>query len=57
VPERDDEAARLAHKLAKAAGPQTAEVMGRACYMLLCCAAMTKDPVGYFEWREKRDDL
>ena len=53
-PERDDEAARLAHKMAKAAGPQKASVMVRAAYMLVCCAAMTTDPEGYFEWLEKQ---
>ena len=52
-PERDDEAVRLAHKMAKAAGPQKASVMARACYMLLCTAAMTTDPEGYFDWLEK----
>ena len=56
-PERDDEAARLAHKMAKAAGPQKARVMAQACYMLLCTAALVADPNGYFEWLEKhRDD-
>lgn len=53
VPERDDEAARLAHRMAKAAGPQKASVMARAAYMLVCCAALTTDPEGYFEWQEK----
>ena len=53
-PERDNEAARLAHKMAKAAGPQKASVMARAAYMLVCCAAMTTDPEGYFEWLEKQ---
>ena len=53
VPERDDEAARLAHKMAKAAGPQRASVMARAAYMLVCCAALTTDPEGYFDWLEK----
>ena len=53
VPERDDDAVRLAHKMAKAAGPQKAGVMARAAYMLLCCAAMTTDPEGYFDWLEK----
>jgi hypothetical protein len=52
-PERDDEAVRLAHKMAKAAGPQKATTMARACYMLLCTAAMTTDPEGYFDWLEK----
>ena len=54
APARDDEAARLAHKMAKAAGPQKASVMARAAYMLVCCAAMTTDPEGYFEWLEKQ---
>lgn len=54
VPERDDEAVRLAHKMAKAAGPQKAMVMARAAYMLVCCAAMTQDPEGYFDWLEKQ---
>jgi hypothetical protein len=54
VPERDDEAARLAHKMAKAAGPQKASVMARAAYMLVCCAALTTDPEGYFDWLEKQ---
>lgn len=54
APERDDEAARLAHKMAKAAGPQKARVMAQACYMLLCTAAMTTDPEGYFAWLEKQ---
>lgn len=53
MPERDDDAVRLAHKMAKAAGPQKAGVMARAAYMLLCCAAMTTDPEGYFDWLEK----
>lgn len=51
---RDDAAARLAHKMAKAAGPQKARVMAQACYMLICTAAMTADPEGYFEWLEKQ---
>lgn len=54
--ERDDEAARLAHKMAKAAGPQKARVMAQAAYMLVCCAALTTDPEGYFDWLEKRRD-
>lgn len=53
VPERDDEAALLARKMAKAAGPQKARVMAQACYMLLCTAALTSDPEGYFAWLEK----
>lgn len=54
APERDDEAARLAHKMTKAAGPQKALVMAQACYMLLCTAALTTDPEGYFDWLEKQ---
>jgi hypothetical protein len=53
-PEREDEAARLAQKMAKAAGPQKARVMAQACYMLLCTAALTADPDGYFAWLEKQ---
>lgn len=52
LPERADAAVRLAHKMAKAAGPQKARVMARAAYMLVCCAAMTQDPEGYFDWLE-----
>jgi hypothetical protein len=54
-PERDDEAVKLAHKMARAAGPQKALVMAQACYMLLCTAALVTDPDGYFDWLEKRD--
>lgn len=54
VPERDGEAARLAHKMAKAAGPQKARVMAQACYMLICTAALVTDPEGYFDWLEKQ---
>lgn len=54
APARDNEAVRLAHKMTKAAGPQKASVMAQACYMLLCTAAMTTDPEGYFEWLEKK---
>lgn len=53
-PERDDEAVRLAHKMARAAGPQKARVMAQACYMLLCTAALMTDPDGYFKWLEKK---
>ena len=54
VDEHDDEAARLAHKMAKAAGPQKARVMAQACYMLICTAALVTDPEGYFDWLEKQ---
>lgn len=54
VEQRDDEAARLAHKMAKAAGPQKARVMAQACYMLICTAALVTDPEGYFDWLEKQ---
>lgn len=50
----DDAAAKLAHKMAKAAGPQKAQTMARACYMLLCTAALVSDPDGYFEWLDKQ---
>lgn len=53
--ERADEVAALAKKMARAAGPQKVDTMARACYMLLCTAAMVKDPDGYFKWLEKHD--
>jgi hypothetical protein len=53
VPERDDEAVKLAHKMARAAGPQKARVMAQAAYMLICTAALVTDPEGYFDWLEK----
>lgn len=53
--EQEDAAVKLATKMAKAAGPQRADTMVRACYMLLCTAALVKDPEGYFEWLEKRN--
>lgn len=55
VEQRTDEAVRLAHKMARAAGPQKAHVMAQACYMLICTAALVTDPDGYFDWLEKRD--
>lgn len=54
VEQCSDEAVRLAHKMARAAGPQKARLMAQACYMLLCTAAMTDDPDAYFEWLEKQ---
>ena len=53
LPERADAAVRLAHKMARAAGPQKATTMAQACYMLLCVAALVTDPDGYFDWVEK----
>ena len=43
----------LAKKMARAAGPQTADTMARACYMLICTAAMVKDPEVYADWMDK----
>lgn len=54
APERDDEAVRLAHRMARAAGPQKARVMAQACYMLICTATLVTDPEGYFDWLEKQ---
>lgn len=51
-----DEAVTLARKMARAAGPQRASTMGQAAYMLLCLAAMTKDPEGYFKWLDQRKE-
>lgn len=39
--ERVDEAVKLAKRMAAVAGKQRADTMAQACYMLLCCAAMT----------------
>lgn len=49
------EAAALAKKMARAAGPQKAAVMAQAAYMLVCAAALTKDPEGYFKWLDKKE--
>jgi len=52
VSDAEEEAIALAKKMAKAAGPQKAETMARACYMLLCTSAMVTDPDAYFNWLE-----
>ena len=54
VAPRDDEAVRLARRMAKAAGPQKARVMAQAAYMLICCASLVTDPDGYFDWLERK---
>jgi hypothetical protein len=53
VPELLDDAVRLANRMAKAAGPQRADTMARACYMLLCTAALVSDPESYFDWLDQ----
>ena len=52
TPSRKDDPAvvALARKMAKAAGKCKADDMGRAAYMLLCCAAMTIDADAYVDW-------
>lgn len=52
----DAEAIKLAQRMAKAAGKQKADVMGRACYLLLCCAALVKDADAYFDWLDLMND-
>ena len=47
------EAVKLAKRMAKAAGPQRADTMASACYMLLCTAAMVQDEKAYFDWLER----
>jgi hypothetical protein len=53
VPELEDAAARLAKHMAKAAGSQRADTMARACYMLLCTAALVSDPEAYADWLDR----
>ena len=44
-------AAKLAHKIAKAAGKQRPEIMLHACWALIECAAMVGAPDAYIDWR------
>lgn len=55
VSERVDEAVKLAKRMAAVAGKQSADTMAQACYMLLCCAAMTEATESYFEWLDRME--
>ncbi len=52
----DAEAAALAEKMARAAGKVTPLLMARAAYMLVCVAAIAKDPEGYFEFLARKEE-
>lgn len=48
-----DDVVALAKKMARAAGKQKADILAQAAYMLICTAAMVKDPEGYFKWLDE----
>ena len=55
--EQEIEAVNVAHRMARAAGKVTPEVMAAAAYMLISCACLAKDPSKYADLMAEREQM